>query len=311
MDASRFYSRRGFLSTGFKLTAMAGMASLPTGLIADADSEIITILHTNDTHSRIDPFPAGDPKYAGMGGVARRMSLINRIRSENRHVLLLDSGDFFQGTPYFNLFKGELELKMMSMLGYDAATMGNHDFDNGPEGLSLQLKHAKFPLINSNYSLENTALKGLTVPYKVFKKGRINIGVLGLGINLKGLVSEELSKDVIYRDPIPVASRTARLLRHELNCDVVICLSHLGYSYDQKEKVSDVSLAASTTDIDLILGGHTHTFLDKPFVQKNPENKNVVIGQSGWGGLRLGRYDIMIEGKRRKLKLRSSTVKIS
>jgi len=311
MDASRCYNRRGFLSAGFKLAALAGLSSLPSGLLADDDMEAVTILHTNDTHSRIDPFPAGDPKYAGMGGVARRMALISSIRSENRHVLLLDSGDFFQGTPYFNLYKGELELKMMSRLGYDAATMGNHDFDNGPEGLALQLKHAGFPLINSNYSLENTALKGLTEPFKVFRKGSIKIGVFGLGIDLKGLVSEEFSKDVIYKDPIPVANRTARLLRHDMNCDVVICLSHLGYKYEQKEKVSDVSLASATTDIDLILGGHTHTFLDQPHVQKNPDNKNVVIGQSGWGGLRLGRYDIFIEGKRRKLNLRSHTVKIS
>ena len=311
MDALKCYNRREFLSKGIRLAAVAGLYALPGELMADAQMESVTILHTNDTHSRIDPFPEGDPRYAGMGGVARRMALIKKIRKERRHVLLLDSGDFFQGTPYFNLYKGELEIKMMTRLGYDAATLGNHDFDNGPEGLAAQLKHADFPLLNGNYSLDNTALKGAVLPYKVFRKGGLKIGVFGVGIDLTGLVSPTLCRDVIYNDPVKVADKTARLLRHEHSCDIVVCLSHLGFRYEQQDKVSDISLAASTANIDLILGGHTHTFLDTPHLQKNRENKNVVIGQSGWGGLQLGRYDIFVEGKRRKSTLRFHTVKIS
>ncbi|XZF14015.1 bifunctional metallophosphatase/5'-nucleotidase [Chitinophagaceae bacterium MMS25-I14] len=257
----------------------------------------ITILHTNDTHSRMEPFPAEGGKYDGQGGVVSRAALIHQIRQEEEHVLLLDAGDIFQGTPYFNLYKGEPEIKAMSMMGYDAVTMGNHDFDAGVEGFAKQLPHADFPVLIANYDFTDTPLDGKTRPYMTIKKGGIKIGVFGLGIQLKGLVPDEAYGKTKYIEPIQVARSVSEQLRKKEKCDMVICLSHLGYEYDYN-KVSDKILARETEHIDLIIGGHTHTFLEEPTVMRNKKGREIVINQVGWAGLRLGRLDYAFDHKK-------------
>lgn len=295
MDASPSNSRRKFL----KVTALTGVGTivLPVsswaGIFRD-DDVWITILHTNDMHSQIDPFSESDKNYPGKGGMAKRAALIKSIREENPNVLLLDAGDVFQGTPYFNFYGGELEFTLMSEMKYDAATMGNHDFDNGLEGFKKMLPHANFPFICSNYDFSNTILKDKTEPYQVFKKNGIRIGVYGLGVELQGLVSKLNYGETIYRDPITVANEMALFLKEEKNCDLVICLSHLGYSY-KSSKISDCTLAAQSKNTDIIIGGHTHTFLDEPVLIPNADGKDVIVNQAGWAGLRLGRIDIKFQ----------------
>jgi 5'-nucleotidase len=252
----------------------------------------ITILHTNDVHSHIDPFPENHPRNPSMGGVARRANIIEQIRKEEDYVLLLDAGDIFQGTPYFNYYGGELEFKLMSMMKYDLATLGNHDFDNGIDGFFAQLPHANFDFVSANYDFKNTELNGIVKPYKTFIKNGIKIGVFGLGIELEGLVDKKLYKETKYNNPVEVATDITKTLKETEKCDLIICLSHLGYDYkNEKDKPSDLKLAAATQDIDLIIGGHTHTFLDKPVIKTNKVGKQVVINQVGAYGINLGRID--------------------
>lgn len=269
----------------------------------------ITILHTNDVHSHIDPFPVDDPKYPNMGGAARRSAVIQKIRQQNPNTLLLDAGDIFQGTPYFNYYGGKLEFKLMSMMQYDLATMGNHDFDNGLEGFKKQLPHASFDFVSANYDFKNTILDGLVKPYKIFVKDGIKIGVFGLGIEFNGLVEKKNYKETVYNDPLAVAQDMARILRHNEKCDLVICLSHLGFMYkDEPSKISDLTLARNTKDIDLIIGGHTHTFLNKPYVEKNTEGKEVLVNQVGCYGLNLGQIDFYFEEGKMSSKGRTIVV---
>ena len=284
--------RRDFIQKTAASSALLGLANIGLSSFTTFDDKKITILHTNDVHSYIDPFPADHPKNPNMGGVARRAALIESIRLEEENVLLLDAGDIFQGTPYFNYYGGELEFKLMSMMHYDAATMGNHDFDNGIDGFYAQLPHAKFEFVSANYDFKNTILNEHVKPFKIFNKGGIRIGVFGLGIELEGLVDKKAYKETVYLDPIEIAQDMTKILKHKEKCDLVICLSHLGYSYkNEPNKISDLVLAKKTKDIDLIIGGHTHTFLDKPVVEKNAEGKEVLINQVGCYGLNLGRID--------------------
>jgi len=208
----------------------------------------------------------------------------------------LDAGDIFQGTPYFNFYGGELEFKLMSMMGYDAATMGNHDFDNGLEGFLKALPNAKFPFITSNYDFSNTILDGKTEKYKIFKKDGIKVGLFGVGIELDGLVGKKQYQETKYLNPVEIAQHYADFLRKEKGCDLVICLSHIGFDYrDDADKISDKKLAAQTDNIDLILGGHTHTFLPEPQSFTNKSGKNVLVNQVGWAGLLLGRIDFYFD----------------
>ena len=254
----------------------------------------LVILHTNDTHSTIEPFPSKHSKFPNMGGVSKRHTILQKIRSEEEHVLLLDAGDIFQGTPYFNTFNGELEMKLMSLLQYDAATMGNHDFDIGLEGFLNAQQFANFPFLCANYDFSETILDGKTKAYHIFHKAGIKIGVFGIGVALKGLVSVDNYGNTRYFDPISTANKIASELKSK-SCDLVICLSHLGFEYENKNINSDRKLAAETQNIDIILGGHTHTFFDKPLVLKNLKNKDVLVNQVGWGGVYLGRIDIDVE----------------
>ena len=294
-------NRRAFLKKIAVGGTLFGFGSFPVEVFASSPSEILklTILHSNDVHSRIDPFPDNDKKYPGMGGMAQKASLIKDIRAEVDNVLLLDCGDIFQGTPYFNFYHGELEMKLMTEMKYDAATMGNHDFDAGTDGFEKQLIHADFPIIISNYDFSNTILNNKTSAYKTFQKNNIKVGVFGLGIELKGLVPDTLYGNTIYLDPVSKAKEMVTILRDEEKCDYIICLSHLGYQY-KDEKISDVLLAQQTEGIDLILGGHTHTFLDAPVNYKNLAGQSVLINQVGWAGVWLGRIDILFEKKRGK-----------
>jgi 5'-nucleotidase len=284
--------RRDFIQKTAASSVVLGLSNIGISTIISPETKKITILHTNDVHSHIDPFPADHPRNANMGGAARRAALIESIRKEEENVLLLDAGDIFQGTPYFNYYGGELEFKLMSMMQYDLATMGNHDFDNGIDGFYAQLPHAKFEFVSANYDFKNTILNDIVKPYKIFNKDGIKIGIFGLGVELDGLVDKKLYKETVYNNPIEVAQDMTRILKEEQKCDLVICLSHLGFSYkNEPYKVSDLELAKKTKNIDLIIGGHTHTFLDKPVVEKNSEGKDVLINQVGCYGINLGKID--------------------
>ena len=287
--------RRDFIQKTAASSALLGLSGVSLSSFSTIDTKKITILHTNDTHSHIDPFPADHPKNPNMGGAARRAAIIESIRKEEKNVLLLDAGDIFQGTPYFNYYGGELEFKLMSMMQYDVATMGNHDFDNGIDGFYAQLPNAKFDFVSANYDFKNTVLNDIVKPYKIIIKDGIKIGIFGLGVQLDGLVDKKLYKETVYNNPIEVAQDMTRILKEEKKCDLVICLSHLGFKYkDEPEKPSDIVLAQKTKNIDLIIGGHTHTFLDKPVIEKNSEGKEVLINQVGCFGVNLGRIDFYL-----------------
>jgi 5'-nucleotidase len=287
--------RRDFIKNTAASSAFLTLGGLSLSSFNSIETKHITILHTNDVHSYIDPFPADHPKNPNMGGVVRRASLIESIRKENPNVVLLDAGDIFQGTPYFNYYGGELEFKLMSMMKYDVATIGNHDFDNGIDGLLAQMPNAKFDFISANYDFKNTVLDGHVKPYKIMVVDGVKIGIFGLGVVLEGLVDKKNCKETVYNDPIEVATDMARLLKKEKKCDIVICLSHIGYSYkEDPNRVCDIILANKTKDIDLIIGGHTHTFLEKPTIEKNLEGKEVLINQVGCYGLNLGRIDFYV-----------------
>jgi len=289
-------SRREFViksgAAGAALIVPGWMSASP--LFKEEISRLI-ILHTNDVHSRVEPFPMDGSKNAGLGGAAPRAALIEKIRSENEHVILLDSGDIFQGTPYFNFFLGEVDIKLMTQMGYEATTMGNHDFDAGLENFEKQMReHGNFPLIISNYDFSDTVMHNRYSSRHIIQKGNIKVGLTGVGIEMSGLVPDNLYGNTRYLDPIKNANEQADILKHDEKCDLVICLSHLGYRYGN-EKVSDIVLAKNSRSIDIILGGHTHTFMDQPDYYKNSEGQYVMINQVGWAGLRLGKIDISFE----------------
>jgi len=292
-------NRRIFIRNG--LTGIAGLSlgATPFKLLAGSDFITISILHTNDLHSHIEPFSEGNENTAGKGGLARISEMVKRVKSVNQNTLLFDAGDMFQGTPYYNYFKGELMLQMMSAAGYDAGTIGNHEFDDGLEGIKKSLPAAKFPLINSNYDFSDTILAGKFPRWKIFKKGGIKIGVYGLGIKLKGLVADKNFGNTVYNDPLETALEMESFLKNHKKCDLVVCLSHLGLRYIENV-ISDVVLAAETSFTDLIIGGHTHTYLEEPLVIKNKTGNKVIINQASWGGLVLGKIDFVFERSKNK-----------
>ena len=293
--------RRDFIqkTSAGALIAIGGFGL--TSFTSSTKTSKITILHTNDVHSYVDTFGPNEGRNANKGGVARRASLIESIRNESPNTLLFDAGDFFEGTPYFNYYGGELELKLMSKLKYDAATIGNHDFANGLDGLLAQYPHKNFPFLVANYDFSNTVLDTQTKPYQIFIKDQIKIGVLGLGIELENLVLKSLYKETKYLNPVEITQDITRILKTEEKCDLIICLSHLGYDYkNSPNKICDLKLATLTKDIDLIIGGHTHTFLPKPTVVKNVEGKNMLVNQVGCYGINLGRIDFYLDSNKNK-----------
>lgn len=295
MNRRDFIKRLGALA----LTAMAEpMAMASKAAESKPVKRRLTILHTNDVHSHIDPFPADDPRYPNLGGYSRRHAYINKVRNEGNEVLVFESGDIFQGTPYFNFYGGKLEISLMNKMGVDAVTIGNHEFDNGLERLCDRMTEANFPFINSNYTFTNDRAKQLVKPYKIFEKCGIKVGVLGLGVETKGLITDANLMGTTYNDPIVAAQQTADHLRAE-GCQLVIALTHIGYQ--MPNQVDDCDLARQTRGIDMILGGHTHTFLSEPDYIKNLDGKKVLVNQVGYCGINVGRIDIDIEGDDEKL----------
>ncbi len=253
---------------------------------------VITILHTNDTHSQINPLPANDRMNPGMGGVARRATLVKRIRQSNPNTLLIDAGDVLQGTPYFNFYKGEVEYKAMSAIGYDVGTLGNHEFDNGVDALAAALKFANFDLVSANYDVQGTALEGRIKPYVVRTVGGIRIGLFGLGISPVALITPANFKGINYRDPVASARTVVTTLRENEHCALVVCMSHLGYYEESKPgQIGDSQLAAQVDGIDFIASGHTHTFMEKPVIVTQPSGRETLIFQVGKSGIYLGRVD--------------------
>jgi len=292
--------RRDFIKNTAASTSLLslGALSLSSFQLSTNNTKKLTILHTNDTHSQIEPFPLNHPKNPNMGGVARRAAIVEQIRKVEDNVLLLDAGDIFQGTPYFNYYGGELEFKLMSMMKYDLATIGNHDFDNGITGLYGQLPNASFEFVSANYDFKNTVLDTLVKPYKIFNKKGIKVGVFGLGVELYGLVDPRYYKETKYLDPVEIATDITTKLKEVEKCDLIICLSHLGFEYkNEPGKISDINLARKTKNIDLIIGGHTHTFLDKPVIERNLDGQDVLINQVGAFGVNLGRIDFFFDSK--------------
>ena len=282
--------RRKFLSSSAIFGA--ALVTSPRSFAFSADEVVITILHTNDTHSQIDPLPAND-KNAGKGGVARRATLVKRIRKENPNTLLIDAGDVLQGTPYFNFYRGEVEYKAMSAIGYDASTLGNHEFDNGIEALAAALKFANFDIVSTNYDVKGTALEGRVKPYVVKTVGGIRVGLFGLGISPTALITPENFKGVTYNDPVIAARNVVKTLREQERCALVVCMSHLGYPFKDRpsNNIDDVKLAVQVDGIDFIASGHSHLFMDKPAEQTQPCGAKTLIFQVGKSGINVGRMD--------------------
>ena len=301
-------NRRSFLKKSLLGGVLLSSGQFPFAAFAGRQhSDCLTILHTNDTHSHIDAFPMTDKYFPGQGGVAARGAAIDLIRQANPNVLLLDAGDVFQGTPYFNEYHGEIEMKALAAMKYDAITMGNHDFDIGMDGYVKQLKHVQFPVVVSNYGVEQTPLNGYVVPRTIIQKGHLKIGIVGAGVNLKGLVSEHNFKDLQFLDTIQTVQEQVNILKSDEKVDFIVCLSHLGYEYKHNQ-ISDHILAQMTDGIDVIIGGHTHTFLSEPTVLKNKSNTDVIINQVGWAGVRLGRLDFEFNNQKTVKNFKSNTV---
>ncbi|MDR1783326.1 MAG: metallophosphoesterase [Dysgonamonadaceae bacterium] len=269
------------------------MALFPI-LLAAQDKSLV-ILHLNDTHSRIEPFPEGGGSNAGRGGVVRHDAYINEVRRENKNnTLLFHCGDFVQGTPYFNLFKGETEMSIANLMKVDAACLGNHEFDNGLVQLASMLKIAKFPFVATNLDFTGTPLEGLTKKYVIIKRNGLKIGVIGLTISPEGLVAKKNCEGVKYLDPVESANNMADFLKIKEKCDIIVCISHLGYYADDKRD-GDVKVAKNSRFIDIVLGGHTHTFMPEPKRVQNLDGKEVVINQTGAYGVYIGRLDVALE----------------
>jgi len=258
------------------------------------EAKNLVILHNNDTHSRIDPLPDSASSHADKGGIVRQNAYVEEVRHENSNVLLFSSGDFVQGTPYFNVFKGEVEIACMNFMKYDAVCLGNHEFDNGMTNLAKMIRSARFPVVATNLDFTGTLLEGLTHPYIIIKRNGMKIGVIGVTVSLEGLVPEYNYQGVSYLDPVQTANKTAALLKNREDCDLVICLSHLGYNSGGKG-ADDITLAAESEDIDIILGGHSHTLLHFADRRLNKNGVEVIINQVGDRGIYLGRLDIVME----------------
>ncbi len=304
----RHTGRRTFLKT-LGIAGAAAFAGLPALALRDSGLQKITLLHTNDTHSRIDPYPSNDPVYPGMGGYARRAALIRNYREQDSDLLVVDAGDIFQGTPYFNIYGGEPELRLMSKMGYDAAAFGNHEFDNGLDGFLEVLPLASFPFLVANYDFSQTLLAGKTREYTVVEKAGVRIGLYGLGIEFEGLVARNLYGDTNYLDPIEKARETEQILKLRHHCKLVVCLSHLGFDY-QGKKVSDTTIGQNTRHTDIIIGGHTHDLLNPPARVRNLQQQPVVIGQAGSGGTYMGKMEIYFSQGSDEVFIEANTINL-
>jgi 5'-nucleotidase len=297
-------SRRKFLTAALaggaaSLFSSEGFSLFSAPLLEPKPGEtLITILHTNDTHSQIEPLPPND-RNAGKGGVARRATLVKRIRRENPHTLLVDAGDAFQGTPYFNFYRGEVEYKTMSAIGYDVVTLGNHDFDNGVTALAAAMKFATFDFVSANYDARGTAIENRVKPYVVRNLGGVRVGLFGLGISPVGLITPNNFRGIKYLEPVPAAREAVKALREREQCALVVCMSHMGYYKEPKpDDFGDVQLVSQVDGIDFIASGHTHTFMEKPVMARQPSGKETMIFQVGKSGIYVGRVDFRIRANR-------------
>lgn len=263
-------------------------------VVAVAQKKQLVILHTNDTHSCIMPLNPNlaDTALAGRGGFLRRMALIEDERAKTPGLLLIDSGDFSQGSPYYNFYKGEVEVELMNRMGYDVATIGNHEFDFGLENMARIFRMAKFPIVCANYDFTGTSVEELVKPYTIIKRNGLKIGLFGLSPQPRGLVDTTKFVGVKYLDPVETAERMAALLKTKKKCDVVICVSHLGW---ENEELTDQMLVPATRDIDIVLGGHSHTYMKTLQYVKNVDGKDVPVDQNGKHGIWIGRIVLDLE----------------
>ncbi|MDI6400885.1 metallophosphatase [Balneolaceae bacterium ANBcel3] len=305
MDRRTFLKHSSLLGAGAGLGLLTPFSSLGSGSLSR-----VTILHTNDTHARIEPFPDSAPQYAGLGGVARRAALIKKLRAEHPQSLLLDAGDIFQGTPYFNKYHGALDLEVMTKMGYDASTIGNHEFDNGVDGFEAVMDKARFPFVISNYDFGTTRM-GLRMQNFILRQiGEIRVGIFGLGIAFDNLVLPHLHKGVTWLDPFQVSADMVARLRGYHQCDMVICLSHLGYRYSDPERISDQRIANEVDGIDLIIGGHTHTFMEEPEAVEKENGSRTWISQVGFAGIVLGQMDFFFDRSKSVLAVQGSNYSV-
>ena len=279
----------------FKFHGMMILLMFSTVTVLAQQKIKLVILHSNDTHSQVEPTEKSTLKTADMGGYARRMGEIESIRAKEKNVLLVDAGDYSQGTPYFNFFNGRVEIDAMNRMKYDAGTLGNHEFDNGIDTLASVLKNTQFPMISSNYQLDKTPLFSLIKPYVVIVKDGLRIGIMALDVNPVSLIFEKNYRGIVYEDPIEKANNVSDLLKKREHCDVIICLSHLGAD-STKHEVNDFEIARKTRYIDVIIGGHSHSMITNTSV-KNAAGRNIIIAQVGKSGLYLGRVDLELEKK--------------
>ena len=264
------------------------------GMSATGENEVeLRIVHTNDTHSCVMPVSphSSDTALADKGGFVRRAALVRDLRAEDNSLLLFDSGDFSQGSAYYNLYKGEVEVKLMNEMRYDAATIGNHEFDFGLENMARIFRMAGFPIVCANYHVEGTVLEGLVKPYVILERKGVKIGVFGLGTQLEGMVASENYAGVVYEDPITAANRVTDILKNREHCDLVVCLSHLGWQIDG---IDDSEVIPATRDIDIVLGGHSHTYMEHPEVVKNADGEYVYCNQMGKHGRYVGELSLQM-----------------
>ncbi len=257
----------------------------------------LEVLHTNDTHSCIMPLNPNlaDTAVAGRGGFLRRVAMIKEERAKNPDLLLIDSGDFSQGSPFYTMFKGDVEVGLMNLMGYDAVTIGNHEFDFGLENMARIFKMAKFPVVCANYDFTGTCVEGLVKPYVIIKRNGLKIGLFGLSPQLEGLVDLSKCKGVTYLDPVEVGNRVAAKLKHDKKCDVVICVSHLGWL--RPDEMGDQKLLASSKDIDLVLGGHSHSYFKDLRYVNNADGKAVPVDQNGKNAMYVGKLTLSFDKK--------------
>ena len=257
----------------------------------------LEVLHTNDTHSCIMPLNPNlaDTAVAGRGGFLRRVAMIKEERAKNPDLLLIDSGDFSQGSPFYTMFKGDVEVGLMNLMGYDVVTIGNHEFDFGLENMARIFKMAKFPVVCANYDFTGTCVEGLVKPYVIIKRNGLKIGLFGLSPQLEGLVDLSKCKGVTYLDPVEVGNRVAAELKHDKRCDVVICVSHLGWL--RPDEMGDQKLLASSKDIDLVLGGHSHSYFKALRYVNNANGKAVPVDQNGKNAMYVGKLTLSFDKK--------------
>ena len=277
-------------------TVVLYMLLLFTAVGAYAQKQL-EVLHTNDTHSCIMPLNPNlaDTAVAGRGGFLRRVAMIKEERAKNPDLLLIDSGDFSQGSPFYTMFKGDVEVGLMNLMGYDAVTIGNHEFDFGLENMARIFKMAKFPVVCANYDFTGTCVEGLVKPYVIIKRNGLKIGLFGLSPQLEGLVDLSKCKGVTYLDPIEVGNRVAAELKHDKKCDVVICVSHLGWL--RPDEMGDQKLLASSKDIDLVLGGHSHSYFKDLRYVNNADGKAVPVDQNGKNAMYVGKLTLSFDKK--------------